>query len=56
MKKITVVLDDQLYIKLIDYAAERSKRERSRLSVSDSAKELIINALSSRGHGDIDHD
>ncbi len=45
MKKITVALDDQIYLELVDYVAERGKRERGRLSVSDSAKELISRAL-----------
>ncbi len=45
MKKITVALEDQVYIALIDYVAEKSKRDKSRLSVSDSARELISKAL-----------
>ena len=45
MKKITVALDDQIYMELVDYVAEKSKRERGRMSVSDSAKELISKAL-----------
>jgi hypothetical protein len=45
MKKITVALDDAVYIRLIDYVAAKSKRKRSRLSVSGSASELITGAL-----------
>jgi metal-responsive CopG/Arc/MetJ family transcriptional regulator len=45
MKKITVALDDQIYMELVDYVAERGKRERGRLSISDSARELISKAL-----------
>jgi hypothetical protein len=45
MKKITVALEDGVYMKLIDYVAASSKRTRSRLSISQSASELIAAAL-----------
>jgi metal-responsive CopG/Arc/MetJ family transcriptional regulator len=45
MKKITVALDDAIYMELVDYVAERGKRNRGRLSISDSARELISKAL-----------
>jgi hypothetical protein len=45
MKKITVVLEDAVYIQLIDYVVANSKRKGSRLSVSGSASELIRGAL-----------
>jgi len=45
MKKITVALEDEVYIRLIDYVAAKSKKERSRLNVSGSASELITRAL-----------
>ncbi len=45
MKKITVALEDQVYMALVDYVVERSKRDKTRLSVSDSARELISKAL-----------
>jgi len=48
MKKITVMLEDQVYMALVDYVVERSKRDKSRLSVSDSARELIAKALKER--------
>jgi hypothetical protein len=47
MKKITVALEDVVYMKLIDYVAAKSKRKKSRMSVSQSASELIAKALSS---------
>ncbi len=46
MKKITVALEDALYVELIDYIADKTKREKGRLSISDSARELIARALS----------
>jgi len=46
LKKITVALDDPVYMRLIDYVAAKSKQEKSRLNVSGSASELIAKALS----------
>jgi len=45
MKKITVALEDAVYMSLIDYVAAKSKNQGSRLSVSGSASELISGAL-----------
>ena len=45
MRKITVALEDSVYMKLIDHAAEKSKKTRSRLSISESASELIASGL-----------
>lgn len=45
LKKITVALDDEIYVQLIDYVAARSKKMKSRLSVSESASELISRGL-----------
>ena len=45
MRKITVTLDDVVYLQLIDYTAAKGKRERGRLSISESASELIASAL-----------
>jgi hypothetical protein len=47
MKKITVALEEGVYLQLIDYVAATSKKNRSRLSMSQSASELIARALSS---------
>jgi hypothetical protein len=46
MKKITVALEQGVYMKLIDYAVAKSKRKMSRLSMSQSASELIADGLS----------
>jgi hypothetical protein len=45
MKKISVILDDRVYMQLIDYTAAKSKRNGCRFSVSASASELISKAL-----------
>ncbi len=47
LRKITVALEEGVYMKLIDYVAAKSKRKKSRLSMSESASELIAKALSS---------
>ncbi len=52
MRKITVALEDAVYVKLIDHAADKSKRTRSRLSISESASELIARALTSQSQGE----
>jgi hypothetical protein len=52
MKKITVALEDQVYMKLIDYVAAKSKKKKSRLSMSESASELIAKALTIADRGD----
>jgi len=49
MKKITVALEDEVYIRLIDYVAAKSKKSRGRLSLSESASELIAAGLSYPG-------
>jgi len=46
MRKITVALEDEVYIDLIDYVVTKSKRKGTRLSMSKSASELIAAALS----------
>jgi hypothetical protein len=45
MKKITVSLEDSVYLMLIDYVVAKSKKTGSRLSVSESASELIAGGL-----------
>jgi hypothetical protein len=50
MKRLTISLDDKLYFSLVDYAAERSKKNMSRLSVSRTITELISNELASLGY------
>jgi hypothetical protein len=45
LKKISVALEDRIYEQLFDYAAAKSRRMRSRFSVSESASELISTAL-----------
>ena len=45
MKKITVALEDDVYLRLIDYVVSKTKKTGGRLSVSESASELISHGL-----------
>ncbi|MEM3186353.1 MAG: hypothetical protein QXQ39_06710 [Conexivisphaerales archaeon] len=45
MRRITIVMDDQLYIQLINFAAEKSKQKMQPLSISDSIRELVRSVL-----------
>jgi hypothetical protein len=45
MKKITVALEDAVYLRLIDYVVNKTKKTGGRLSVSESASELISQGL-----------
>ncbi len=38
-------MDDQLYIQLINFAAEKSKQKMQPLSISDSIRELVRSVL-----------
>jgi predicted CopG family antitoxin len=45
MKRITITLDDDMYASLIDYAADTSKQDLTRLSVSKAIRKLVKNKL-----------
>jgi hypothetical protein len=44
-KRLTVALDDETYVKLIDYAASMSKQRRGRFSLSEALRELVSRGL-----------
>ena len=41
MRRITITLDDEIYVRLIDYAADRSKDRMSRFSLAEAVRELL---------------
>jgi hypothetical protein len=41
MKRVTVVLDDELYLRLLEYCGTRSKRELRRFSIGEAVRELL---------------
>jgi hypothetical protein len=45
MKRVTVVLDDELYLRLLEYCGNRSKRELRRFSIGEAVRELLGTGL-----------
>ena len=41
LKRITIVLDEDLYVRLVEYTAKRSKRDFSRFSLSESIRDVL---------------
>jgi uncharacterized protein (DUF1778 family) len=44
-RRLTVALDDDVYVKLVDYAAQMSKQNMGRFSLSAAMRELVAKAL-----------
>ncbi len=47
LRRLTVSLDDQLYVKLVEHSAERSKMMMSKFSLSESMRDVIATHLES---------
>ena len=41
MKRITITLDEDMYLRLLDYSLERSKAELRSFSTSEAVRELL---------------
>ena len=41
MKRITITMDEEMYIRLLDYSLQRSKAELRSVSVSEAVRELL---------------
>lgn len=41
MKRITITIDEEMYLKLLDYSLERSKAELRNFSTSEAVRELL---------------
>jgi hypothetical protein len=41
MKRITITLDEEMYLKLLSYSHERSKAELRNFSTSEAVRELL---------------
>jgi hypothetical protein len=41
LKRITITLDEEMYIKILDYSLERSKAELRNVSTSEAVRELL---------------
>ena len=44
-RRLTVSLDDQTYVRLVDYAAELSKRRMGKFSLNEALRDLVAKAL-----------
>ena len=55
MKRVTIALDEELYVSLVDYAANKSKREMRRFSIGEAIRELLALQLASLGYLAKDH-
>ncbi len=49
MKRVTIALDDEMYVALLEYAAERSKREMRRFSMGKAIRDLVASQLATIG-------
>jgi hypothetical protein len=50
MKRITILLDDWLYRGLLEYAADSSKRDIERMSLSRVVRDLLAGQLRTLGY------
>jgi metal-responsive CopG/Arc/MetJ family transcriptional regulator len=58
MKRITITLDEEMYIRLLDYSLDRSKAEFRNVSTSESIRELLQMQLRRMGKANekVSHD
>ena len=52
MKRITISLDEETYLKVLDYALKRSKAEMRSVSASEAIRELLEKQMPGEGNGD----
>jgi hypothetical protein len=55
MKRITITLDEEMYISLLDYSLERSKAELRNVSTSEAVRELLSVQLRRMGKSPSKH-
>ncbi len=49
MKRVTIALDDEMYVALLEYAAERSKHDMRRFSMGKAIRDLVASQLATIG-------
>lgn len=49
MKRVTIALDDEMYLSLLEYTAQRSKREMRRFSMGEAIRDLVASKLETVG-------
>lgn len=55
MKRITITLDEDMYLRLLDYSLERSKAELRNFSTSEAVRELLEMQMRRMGKGGRKH-
>ncbi|HXW36986.1 MAG TPA: hypothetical protein VEJ36_03675 [Nitrososphaerales archaeon] len=50
MKRITITLEEDMYLKLLEYSLERSKAKLRNYSMSEAIRELLSEELSKIEH------
>lgn len=50
MKRITILINEDLYRELVDYTADVSKREIEKMNMSEVVRDLLESQLKLRGY------
>lgn len=50
MKRLTIAMNDELYSRLLGYAADQSKSQMKRLSLGETVRNLVSNRLDELGY------
>ena len=45
MKRVTIALDERMYVELLEYSGEKSRRKVRRYSISEAIRELVAEQL-----------
>lgn len=51
MKRITIAMTDELYLALLEYTADESRKEVRKLSLGKSMRSLMSSRLEQLGYG-----
>jgi len=52
MKRVTIALDDEMYLSLLEYASQRSKREMRRFSMGEAIRDMVASRLQTNEAGE----
>ncbi|HUK74559.1 MAG TPA: hypothetical protein VLU99_02115 [Nitrososphaerales archaeon] len=51
MKRLTIAMSDDLYARLLGFAADQSKSQLKRISLGESVRDLVTARLDELGYG-----
>ena len=54
MKRLTIAMSDDLYSRLLTFAADQSKSQLKRMSLGESVRDLVSARLEELGYGEIE--